>query len=136
MNSEATAIPIEPQNLLKTTPFPEKKRSGFHFSITVVCSVLFLVAAAGHLDRYPTFEGKLKCAIALLSLALVALCCIGLPTPDYPAPLKHAYKLILSLAFVYMLNVTFMALLDRETLHRYLVFLDPTLATPLPERVS
>jgi phosphatidylserine synthase 2 len=121
-------------NILLERPFPEKKRSGFHFSITIVCFALFMVWAAGFMDTFTSTQAKLKCAYGLLNITLVALGLLVLPTPDYSSPLKYAYKLILSLGFVYSLNTIFVAFMDKDTAHQFLVFLDPSLANPLLER--
>lgn len=98
-------------NLLIERPFPEKKRSGFHFSITIIFTILFMVWAADLVDSYPTTDGKLKCAYALLNLTLVWMGLIYLPTPDYSSPLKYGYKLVLSMALVWSLNVMFVGFL-------------------------
>lgn len=121
-------------NILLERPFPEKKRSGFHFSITIIAFTIFMVWAAKLLDSYETTQAKIKCAYALFNIIMVAIGLLVLPTPDYSSPLKYAYKLILSFGFVYSLNVIFVAFMDKNTAHQFLVFLDPTLATPLEER--
>lgn len=121
-------------NILIDKPFPEKKRSGFHFSITIICSIIFMIWASNFTSTYTTFESKIKVAYALFNIAMVAAGLLVLPTPDYSSPLKYAYKLILSLGVVWSLNVMFVAFLDKAAAHQFLVFLDSSLATPLTER--
>lgn len=70
----------------------------------------------------------------MLEIGCVYLAFLFMPNPNYEGIFRVFFKLVYACSFVYLLNIFIMAILDKETLRNYLIFIDPKLSAPLQER--
>ena len=73
--------------------------------------IAVLYYGAGYIDQADTLEDKLKAAVISFNAAVILLGCVFLPSPPYIGVVRYIAKFIQSLAFTYLINLIFAALL-------------------------
>jgi len=105
------ALPAPPLALTNSKPSMESRRSFIHLVFSLSCMIALLYYGGNYLDQADSLEEKLKAAGLCLNAALIVLGCVFLPSPPYTGVIRYIAKFIQSIAFTYLINLIFAALL-------------------------
>lgn len=115
-------------------PFRFSRGSLEYFVFAMGIFFLALYAFGELIKNTDSMPSKFRISLVAFNVIGLISSFVLLPRPAYKSPFTPFFQLIQALAFMYSLNIFFMAVLDSETLKVVLEALDPRLAQPTIER--